>query len=56
MSILAIVLIVVGVLLFLPSLFVAALKFLLWVGLILVVAGAVIWLFKAITGRNKTEV
>lgn len=40
----AILLVVIGVVLLLLGAFVAAAKFLLWIGIILAIVGAVIWL------------
>ncbi|RKR73894.1 hypothetical protein [Frondihabitans australicus] len=52
MPALFIILIIVGVILFGFSFFVAALKFLLWVGLIILVIGIIGWIWRTLVGRR----
>jgi len=45
---LAVILLIVGVVLLLLGVFVAAAKFLLWVGIVLIVVAIIAWLFRYI--------
>ncbi|MET2011100.1 hypothetical protein ABXJ56_06070 [Microbacterium chocolatum] len=53
MPALFILIIVVGIVLLLLGLFVEAVKFLLWLGIVIVVIGVIAWLLRSITGRNR---
>ncbi|GAA0487827.1 hypothetical protein [Microbacterium aurantiacum] len=53
MPALFILIIVVGIVLLLLGLFVEAVKFLLWLGIVIVVVGIIAWLLRSITGRNR---
>lgn len=53
MSALLIVLIILGILLLLPGLFIEALKFLFWIGVILLIIAIIVWLVRYIGGRNR---
>jgi len=53
MGIFAVVLVILGILLLLPGLFFAAVKFLLWIGLILIAVAIVMWIIRAVTDRNR---
>lgn len=53
MPALFILIIVVGIVLLLLGLFVEAVKFLLWLGIVIVVIGIIAWLLRSITGRNR---
>jgi len=53
MNILALVIIVVAVILLITGGFVQSLQFLLWIGLILAVIAVVLFLVRAVSGRNK---
>lgn len=54
MPALFILIIVVGIVLLLLGLFVEAVKFLLWLGIVIVVVGIIAWLLRSITGRNRS--
>lgn len=56
MGILALVLIIVGILLLLPGLFIASLKVLFWVGAVLVLLAVIAWAIRQIRGRDNTKV
>ena len=53
MPALFILIIVVGIVLLLLGLFVEAVKFLLWLGIVIVVVGIIAWLLRSIPGRNR---
>ena len=55
MGILALVLVILGILLILPGLFVASLKILFWIGAVLVLLAVISWAIRTIRGRNSTE-
>ncbi len=51
MSSLAVLLIVIGIIALFFGVFVEAVKFLLWIGIVILVIGVIIWLMKLIRGR-----
>jgi hypothetical protein len=51
MPALLIIAIIVGLVLLFSGIFVAALKFLLWVGIVLLLLGVIGWLLRSIRGR-----
>jgi hypothetical protein len=53
MNILALVIIIVAVVLLITGGFVQSLQFLLWIGLILAAIAVVLFLVRAVSGRNK---
>ena len=53
MNILALIIIIVAVVLLITGGFVQSLQFLLWVGLILAAIAVVLFLVRALAGRNK---
>lgn len=52
MSNLFLILVIIAVILLFVGGFVEAVKFLLWIGIVLLVIGVIGWLFKYITGRR----
>lgn len=54
MGTLALILIILAVIFFGFGIFVGALKFLLWVALILAVLAVISWLFRVIRGNTRT--
>ena len=54
MNILLIILAVIAIVLLFVGGFVAAVKWLLWIGIILLVIAIIAWLLRTITGRRNT--
>ena len=52
MPALLIIAIIVGLVLLFSGIFVGALKFLLWVGIVLLVIAVIAWLLRSLTGRR----
>ncbi|MEO6505011.1 MAG: hypothetical protein ABIW36_02485 [Terrimesophilobacter sp.] len=50
---LLVILAIVGVILLFVGGFVATLKFLLWIGILLVVIAVIVWLVRSISGRSS---
>jgi hypothetical protein len=52
MPVLLIIAIILGVIFLFSGLFVAAVKFLLWIGIVLLILGIIGWLLRTISGRR----
>ncbi|MBN9605059.1 MAG: hypothetical protein J0G30_00400 [Actinomycetales bacterium] len=53
MNILLLIILIVGIALLVTGGFVQSLNFLLWVGIVLAVVAAIVWLIRVITGSRR---
>ena len=54
MNLLLVIVAIIAIVFLFTGAFVSAVKFLLWIGIVLLIIAVIAWLFRSITGRKTT--